>query len=92
MVNDLHLSRLFSFTSLAVAWIFARMAKFTIYGISGFGYQWNSDPGFLERTRFLLGTVIGMSAVLVVLAMIVDAFLWPFLFRDAVNEIQAIDE
>ena len=93
MRNTLLISRRFSFSSLGVAWLISRVLKYYLYGIHAFGFHWNSDPTFLSRVKFVFGTVIGMETVLfLVAAAIVDSFVWPILFREAVHECLAIEE
>lgn len=93
MGTSLSISRLFSFSSLGVAWLMSRLLKYYLYGIHAFGFHWNADPSLWERTKFVFGTVIGMETVLfIIVAAIADAFVWPILFREAVHECLTIEE
>ena len=92
MGNGLLLARLFTFTSLGIAWLFARMLKYYLFGIHAFGLHWNGQPDFWQRGEIVFGVVIGKEWVLfMIAAAIVDKLVWPVIFREAVNECIEIE-
>ncbi len=92
MKTDLILNRLLSFTSLALAWITVNTSKFYIYGLDAYDRVWKlKNPGpsdyiqewwKLSIDKFTIGFLL--------VAVLLDYFLWPYLFREESKEVMQI--
>ena len=93
MNTNLILCRLLSFTSLAIGWLAARILKFYLYNIEGFGMVWNVKPvPFSSEFSFFIHTVLGQHILILGVALILDKLVWPIFFRDEVAELKAIQQ
>jgi hypothetical protein len=86
----LFLSRLLSFRSVALGLLLARLLKYFIFGLDGFGKHWNVTPSLGDHLSFLWNYCILPYGVWLIPAFILDHLVGQIFFREEVGELEKI--
>lgn len=75
-------SHALSFTFLIAAWVALGLLKYHLYGIAGWGYEWNiKQPSFWLEARTFLRLHIMPYALFIIAGIAADFFCWPYFMR-----------
>ncbi|MCB0411020.1 MAG: hypothetical protein KDD22_00745 [Bdellovibrionales bacterium] len=76
------LSMMLSFTFLIVAWIALGILKYHLYGIAGWGFEWNiKELSIWLQARTFLQLHIQPYALYMFAGILADYFCWPYFLR-----------
>ena len=91
---DLKLNQLLSFKGLVLGWIAALSLKYFLYGLNGFNQHWIiKAPSFWNHFQAYMDNVLTWQVLgLIVASALLDHFLWPYFFRQEVQELRSIHE
>ena len=90
MKTALFLSELLSFRYLALGLFVARMAKYFLFGVYGFGLKWDNPPSFYQQFEFVLDHCMIPYLGIVVVAYVIDRLVGPVFFREEIKELRKI--